>query len=76
MEKVVIDYAVLVGRIKDKYQTQEQFAKDMGISKSGLSAKLNNRRDFSGDEIMKACRLLEIPAAEIPLYFFKVKVAI
>ena len=75
MNRVVMNYAVLIGKIKDKYQTHGQFAKAMGISKSGLSAKLNNRRDFTSDEIVKACKLLEIPAAEIPLYFFQEKVA-
>jgi transcriptional regulator with XRE-family HTH domain len=75
MERVKMDYALLIGKIKDKYQTHGQFAKKMGISKSGLSAKLNNRRDFTSDEIVKACKLLKISVADIPLYFFQEKVA-
>lgn len=75
MDNVVMDYAVLIGRIKDKFQTCEQFAKAMGMSKSGLSAKLNNRRDFSSDEIVRACKLLGLSPADIPQYFFTEKVA-
>jgi len=75
MEKVVLDYALLIGRIKDKFSTQEQFAKKMRMSKSGLSAKLNNHREFSTDEIVRACRLLDISLADVTLYFFTPKVA-
>lgn len=75
MNKVMIDYALLVGRIKDKFKSQHQFAKALGISKSGLSAKLNNHRDFSGNEMLKACELLDIPIAEMQKFFFQQKVA-
>ena len=75
VNNMLMDYAVLIGRIKDKYGTQGHFAKEMGMSRSGLSAKLNNHRDFTTEEIVKACELLEIPAAAIPLLFFKPKVA-
>lgn len=75
MDRVEIDYALLVGRIKNKFKNQMNFAKAMGISESGLSAKLNNHRDFSSNEITKACKLLGLNAAEIPLYFFQPKVA-
>lgn len=76
MKDILMDYAVLVGKIKDKYKTHEQFAKAMKMSKSGLSAKLNNRRDFSSDEIRRACALLGIPDKDIPAIFFTKKVAI
>lgn len=76
MEGITMDYAVLVGKIKDKYKTHEKFAKAMGMSKSGLSAKLNNHRDFSSGEIRKACALLSIPDNEIAAIFFSQKVAI
>lgn len=75
MNDVLMDYALLVGRIKDKYQTHELFAKDMGMSKSGLSAKLNNHRAFTTDEIVRACELLDITGAEINSFFFQLKVA-
>lgn len=75
MKEVLMDYAVLIGKIKDKYKTHEQFAKALGISKSGLSAKLNNHRDFSSEEIRKACELLGIPDSELTKIFFTQKVA-
>lgn len=76
METVIMDHAVLVGKIKDKYKTHEKFAKAMGMSKSGLSAKLNSHRDFSSGEIRRACELLSIPDKEIAAIFFSPKVAI
>ena len=76
MKEVLMDYAVLVGKIKNKYKTHDKFAKAMCMSKSGLSAKLNNRRDFTSDEIRRACELLNISDADIPAIFFTRKVAI
>ena len=76
MGDIVMDYALLVGKIKDKFQTHELFAKAMGMSKSGLSAKLNNHREFTTDEIVRACKLLNIPGEDIPVIFFQQKVAI
>ena len=75
MDKVVIDYALLIGRIKDKFKSNHRFAKAMGMDKSSLSAKLNNHRDFSGSEMLKACELLEIPIADMQRFFFQQKVA-
>lgn len=74
-DNISMDFAVLIGRIKDKFQTHGQFAKAMGMSKSGLSAKLNNHREFTTGEIRRACELLDIPGADIPAIFFKQKVA-
>lgn len=76
MDNIAMDYAVLIGRIKDTFKTHGQFAKSMGISESGLSAKLNNHREFTSGEIRKACELLNIPAEEIPAIFFTQKVAV
>ena len=76
MKEVLMDYSLLIGKIKNKYKTHDKFAEAMRMSKSGLSAKLNNRRDFSSEEIRKACELLSIPDADIPAIFFTQKVAI
>lgn len=68
------DYAKVRGKIKEKFNTQEKFAKSLGISSVSLSAKLNKRIEFTQSEIDRSCELLEIPKAEIPDYFFTTKV--
>ena len=64
------NYSKLRGKIKEKCGTQEEFSSKIGISKSSLSQKLNNRIEFTQDEIYKACNVLEIPDEDIFNYFF------
>lgn len=71
---VKYDYAKLIGRIKEYGFTHEQLAAKIGMSKSTLSFKLNNKAFFSQKEIRIICDLLEIEIAEIGLYFFTLKV--
>lgn len=68
----MLDYRKLKGRIKEKYDTQDRFAKALGIGRVSLSQRLNNNLDFSQKEILRASELLEIPTEEIPAYFFRV----
>ena len=68
------NYSKLRGKIREKFGTQEKFAKELGISSVSLSAKLNNRVEFTQLEIDKICELLEIPKEQIPEYFFTIKV--
>lgn len=68
------DYSKLRGRIKEKYGTQENFSRDMGLSSAALSQRLNNMAKFSQDEIVLACDILEIPDGEIMQYFFSLEV--
>jgi hypothetical protein len=68
---MVFDYSELRGKIKAKYGNQEAFAYAMDFNASTLSQKLNNRADWSRIEIYKACKLLNIPLQDVPLYFFK-----
>ena len=70
MEDVIFDYNKLRGRIREKCLTQEELAKEIGISYVSLSQRLNNKLEFSGQEIYKTCGALEIPLEEIPVYFF------
>ena len=46
----------------------------MGPSESTISAKLNNKYEFSQSEIMRAVEILELRSIDIPLYFFTLKV--
>ena len=50
------------------------FGDAMGMSPVTVSDKLNNKVAWTQGEIKKACDLLHIDCASIPLYFFTVKV--
>lgn len=68
------DYNKLLGRITEKFSTQSRFAGAMGMSERSLSLKLNGKIAFKQPEITRACLLLEVRDADIPAYFFTVKV--
>ncbi len=68
------DYSKLLGRIVEKFGTQSKFSGAFGLSERSLSLKLNGQRAFKQPEITKACALLEINEADIPAYFFALKV--
>ena len=68
------DLNKLKGRIVEKFGTQGSFAQAMGMSGRTLSLKLDNKVDWKQTEIVKACKLLEIPDDKIADYFFKLKV--
>jgi len=74
MTEVKFDYSKLKGRIREIFNTQSAFAEAMGMSTTSLSAKLNNKIEFSQKEIDKASDLLKIKKEEIPVYFFTSKV--
>lgn len=66
------NYSKLLGRMRECGFTQEQVAKAIGINKGTLSTKLNNRYSFTQDEIIKICKLLNIPICEIGDYFYAI----
>lgn len=70
----MFDYSKLRGAIREKFGTQEAFAKAMGFSTATLSDKLNNKVQWNQKEIDKAVELLEISKEDIPAYFFSEKV--
>lgn len=70
----MFDYSRLRGKIREVFGTEGEFAKALGISKTSLSDKLNNKVSFTSTEINKACELLDISIRFIPVYFFKTKV--
>lgn len=74
METVKFDYRRLRGRIREVFGTETKFAKKLGISRTSMSQRMNNASEFSATEILNASRLLEIPAADIPDYFFSEEV--
>ena len=64
------DYSELMGAIKAKFGKRIDFAIAMGMGESTLSLKLNNKAEWSQDEMKMAMDLLEKPYEEIPNYFF------
>lgn len=71
---VSFNYSKLAGRIKEKFGTQSNFAKAMGLSERSLSLKMNNRMPWKQTEILKASELLGIDTEQVHLYFFTEKV--
>lgn len=69
-----MDYRKLKGKIKEVYETQQAFAKDLGMSYTTLSFKVNDKVEWTSGEIAKACELLNIPLMDAHLYFFTPKV--
>lgn len=69
-DSLLFDYSKLKGRIKEIYGTQGYFARAMHLSEQSVSDKLNNKAQFTQNEIILACDLLKIPYEEISIYFF------
>lgn len=65
-----MSYSKLRGRIVEKFGSQSAFAAVMEWREALLSAKLNNKSEWTFTEVMKACELLEIPQGEAHFYFF------
>lgn len=74
MARLTYDYAKLKGRIKEKCNTQEEFALKMGISTRSISLKLSNARGWKQNEITKAIQVLGLTDGDILPYFFTQKV--
>lgn len=67
---MAFDYSRLKARIRQVYGTQGAFAKDLNIGRVSLSLRLNNKAEFSQEEINKSCDLLNLGRKDIPAYFF------
>ena len=59
------DYRKLRGRIKEKFGTQSEFSKKLGLSEVSVSNKLNNVVDWGQEEMENA-----ISNTDIHAYFF------
>lgn len=64
------DYNKLKGKIKEEFRTQEIFAKALGMGLSTLNLKLNNKAEWTQDEMRESLRLLKEPVGRITDYFF------
>lgn len=71
-----MDYKKLKIKIKEVFDTQEDFSKAMEMSKTALNQRLNGAVEWKSSEIAKACDLLHVPLTDAHLYFFIQKVQI
>ena len=74
MMNYAYDYSKLRGKIKEVVGTEQEFAQRLGICRSSLYMRLQNKLDFSRDEMIRACDLLLIDYSEMATYFFAQKV--
>ncbi len=66
----VFEYAKLRGRIVEKYGTQGNFAKAIGISENSLSKKMTCATALSQDDILLWSELLDINKSEYGDFFY------
>ena len=74
MRNMSFDYSNLLGKIKEVCGTQNNFAKKIGIGRVSLNHRLNNKLEFSQNEINRSVEVLGLRKEEIPVYFFNEKV--
>ena len=72
-KKIEYNFNKLKIRMKDKEYTQAKLGKILGISKTQLNLRLNNKIDFKSSEISIIAEILDI-RNEIEEYFFTEKV--
>lgn len=73
-QEIIFDYSLLKGKIKEKFDSNKNFAKKLGISEATLSYKLNHKIQFSQSEIIKIVELLDVNKEDINKYFFNTNV--
>lgn len=64
------DYSRLKGKIKEKYNTQADFANALGMGISTLNLKLNNKAEWSQEEMTATLGLLGEEMNMVDSYFF------
>ncbi len=71
-EKIIFDYSMLRGRIREKLGSEAKFAELLTISSASLSSKFNNKSDFTATEISRSADedVLDIPIAKLGPYYF------
>lgn len=62
-------------RIIQKYGSQARFAKSIGKTEQTVTAKLNDRSQFTQGDILEWCNALDITAEDVGKYFFAQKLS-
>lgn len=74
MKKPIFDYSKLDGRITEKFGTRKAFAREVNITESTLSNKLNHKSSVMTGDIVTWSAALGISVDDIGAYFFTQKV--
>ena len=64
------NYSKLKGKIKEVCGTQEVFARTIGMAPTTLSQKLNNKAEWSQNEMFQTASILGIERSKLPEFFF------
>lgn len=68
------DYSILKGKIIEKLGSRRQLAEELAINETTLSNKLNNKNDFTRNEMRTICKILDEPLERIIDFFFTIQV--
>ena len=67
----VMTFWLLRGRIIEKHKALKSFADVLEVDKNTVSNKLNGNTQFTREDIILWCALLDIPTVDIPKFFFE-----
>lgn len=73
VQDIAFDYRKLRALIFELFGSNKEFAKHLGLSEISMSKKLTGKSPITSNDIIKMCRLLDIPESKIGLYFFTIK---
>lgn len=65
------DYSLLRQRMKSYRYSVEALASKAGMDRSSLSLRLNNKREFTQEDILRISKVLDIQLDNLADYFFK-----
>ena len=71
---IPLDYSKLRGRIVEKFGKQSSFADAIGWSEKSVSEWINNQKYWPHKAMIDAVAALDIPEAEVGVYFFTRKI--
>ena len=69
-DKKIYNYFFLKLKITENKMRQEDLCKEINMNQTNLSKKLNNKNNFTQQQITKICKCLNIQKDEIGHYFF------
>lgn len=70
------DYSLLRKDIRAQYGTNDAFAEKIGMGRVSLSEKLNNKREWTQQEIARSLDALGKVLCDAPAYFFTLNVSL
>lgn len=63
-------FAKLRGAIRERYATEYEFARHIGMTRDTLGRKLNGKSEFTLSEMEQVLEALAIPKRDVYDYFF------